>query len=251
MKKQVLELNKVIWDNWEKHEKKIPDKSVNLVIMDPPFKFMNKQNMQGGGIMRMRQDYVKIINEYCTGSYTPVKLLKTCKRILKKFNGYFFTNKNLLINYITFAEKNKYSWGLHMWKRKNIFLLKNGWLLPEVTYIVFIWESGAFFNKKLDFHAYKIVHEDIMFNLNKRSEHPNEKPISMIKKFLRLSAREGDVVADFFTGSGTVPIACQHMKCNFIAFERNKRWKEDTERDIYKNNPGSTPMFEQEKLFNN
>lgn len=224
-------INKVSYTKWENKTKFIPDRSIDLIITDPPFKFKDGNFIKGGGILRWREGFVNVINEY-SGNFNPELMLNESRRLLKRFNGYFFTSRHLLKEYISFAEKHKYSWDIHIWSKRNHLPFKNGWLLPDCEFIVFMWQKGAVFNLDLAYHNYRKVHNDIIMNFIKRSEHPNEKPLSLIKKFLQLSSKPGDLVVDFFSGSGTVAIESRRMNRNFIAFERNRIWKADAFRHI-------------------
>ena len=104
----MLEINKVhCWDCLELM-KQIPDKSVDLVITDPPYEFISK-NPQGWGFMKKEnKKHLDELNESFGMSFKPEKFLTLIKQKLKVFNAYIFTNKSLLLEYIQFAEKNKY-----------------------------------------------------------------------------------------------------------------------------------------------
>lgn len=70
-----------------------------------------------------------------------------------------------------------------------------------------------------------------------RSElHPTMKPVNLIKKQIRNSSREGEVVLDLFGGSGTTLIACEEMnrRCLMMEYDPHyadviiRRWEEMT-----------------------
>lgn len=70
-----------------------------------------------------------------------------------------------------------------------------------------------------------------------RSElHPTMKPVNLIKKQIRNSSREGEVVLDLFGGSGTTLIACEEMnrRCLMMEYDPHyadviiQRWEEMT-----------------------
>jgi len=96
-------LNTIHHDTCENFMSTMEDNSVDLVVTDPPYEFV-VNNPNGAGFMKDR-DYIKTINNTFGMTYNPDQYLNECKRILKKFNGYFWTNKNLLKNYIEFIEK--------------------------------------------------------------------------------------------------------------------------------------------------
>lgn len=49
--------------------------------------------------------------------------------------------------------------------------------------------------------------------------HPNEKPIKLVNRFIRLHTIEGQTVLDPFMGSGTTGVACAKMGRKFIGIE--------------------------------
>jgi DNA modification methylase len=70
------------------------------------------------------------------------------------------------------------------------------------------------------------------------AEHPTSKPVALIEPMLRNSSRTGDVVADFFLGSGSVLIAAEKLgrRCFGIELDPRyvdvavRRWEEFTGR---------------------
>ena len=56
--------------------------------------------------------------------------------------------------------------------------------------------------------------------------HPTPKPVDIIEKLVRNSSREGDVVFDPFTGSGSTGEACLRNNRNFIGSELNTTYYE-------------------------
>lgn len=66
--------------------------------------------------------------------------------------------------------------------------------------------------------------------------HPTMKPLSLVKKHIRNSSREGENVLDVFGGSGTTLIACEQLNRNCYMMEYDpkyadriiKRWEQET-----------------------
>ena len=55
-------------------------------------------------------------------------------------------------------------------------------------------------------------------------DHPAIKPLELVKRHIEHTTQPGDVVADFFLGSGTTAVACQEIKRQFIGFEIDKSY---------------------------
>ena len=53
--------------------------------------------------------------------------------------------------------------------------------------------------------------------------YPTQKPKELISRFVLASTNEGDVVADYYLGSGTTAKACQELNRNFIGCDLNPK----------------------------
>ena len=56
------------------------------------------------------------------------------------------------------------------------------------------------------------------------SEHPTQKPLSLIRYLVRTYSNENDLVFDGYSGSGTTAAACIKEKRRFIGAEMNKEY---------------------------
>lgn len=71
--------------------------------------------------------------------------------------------------------------------------------------------------------------EDITYISRDNKEltgYPTQKPKELLKRIILASSNEGDVIADFFVGSGTTPIVCKELKRYFIGCDINIKSKE-------------------------
>lgn len=55
-------------------------------------------------------------------------------------------------------------------------------------------------------------------------DHPTPKPVELIKHFLMLHTKPGDLVLDPFCGAGSTLVACRELGRRFIGFEIDARW---------------------------
>jgi len=58
----------------------------------------------------------------------------------------------------------------------------------------------------------------------KMYEHPTIKPLELIRRLIRNSSKENDIVLDCFLGSGTTAVACILENRKYIGFEINKKY---------------------------
>jgi site-specific DNA-methyltransferase (adenine-specific) len=75
----------------------------------------------------------------------------------------------------------------------------------------------------------------IKFNRDKNKIHPTQKPVSLIEYLIKTFSNENDTVLDFTMGSGTTGVACKNVNRNFIGIELDEKYF-----DIAKNRIEST-----------
>ncbi len=56
---------------------------------------------------------------------------------------------------------------------------------------------------------------------HERSGYPTQKPLKLLKQILSMASNSGDLVADFFGGSGTTALAAAELKRNFLHLDRS------------------------------
>ena len=61
-----------------------------------------------------------------------------------------------------------------------------------------------------------------------RTGYPTQKPKELISRFILASSNEGDVVADYYLGSGTTAKVCQELNRKFIGCDLNPKAIETT-----------------------
>lgn len=57
-----------------------------------------------------------------------------------------------------------------------------------------------------------------------RVEHPTQKPLTLIERIVKIFSNENDLILDFCSGSGTTAIACKNLNRNFICIEKEKKY---------------------------
>ena len=59
-----------------------------------------------------------------------------------------------------------------------------------------------------------------------KNDHPTPKPPELVRHFLELHTKPGDLVLDPFAGAGTTGVACAQMGREFLGFELDPHWVE-------------------------
>lgn len=208
--------------------KLIKDKSIDLVLTDPPYNF----NPIGGGLFKLRGNLINIKETFGT-NFKPEPYLAEFKRILRVFNAYIFCSKDLVETYLKFARENGFGFNILVWHKTNPIPCNHNNFLPDTEYIIYIRESGATFNNGLAFKTYK---KYSITPVEKLENHPTPKPIDILRKFIKISSNAGDLILDPFLGSGTTAVACKQLNRNFIGFDINKDFCDLAKSRLYQEN---------------
>lgn len=64
-------------------------------------------------------------------------------------------------------------------------------------------------------------HTIVPTNGKEKTGYPTQKPLGIIRRIIRASSQPGDVVLDFFAGSGTTGVACLENNRPFILMDNN------------------------------
>lgn len=199
----------------------LPDGCVDLIATDPPYRFKDEGYYRRGKAEDTTNKFKKVhlgklkhIDCSMGLTFDPVQYLEECNRICKGFNGYFFCNKDLVPDYIGWAKARKYSFDILLWEKYNPMPNHNKHYMVDKEYCIFIRKSGAYFNSRLKMGMYKTIkHYPYQ---KKRTSHPTEKPLPMLRELILVSSAPEAIVFDGYTGSGTTAIAAQQTGRNFL-----------------------------------
>jgi site-specific DNA-methyltransferase (adenine-specific) len=75
----------------------------------------------------------------------------------------------------------------------------------------------------------------LKFGVEQRTIHPTQKPIALLEYLIKTYTLENESVLDFTMGSGSTGVACKNLNRNFIGIEKDDRYFE-----IAKNRIGAT-----------
>lgn len=84
--------------------------------------------------------------------------------------------------------------------------------------MILVLRQGKTFNK-LHWSQMSGIYHDLLVEA---PIHPFEKPETLIERMVRIFTNQGDLVGDFFAGSGTVPWVCKTLSRACIGFEKEE-----------------------------
>lgn len=203
--------------------KTIKSNSIDLVLIDPPYKISKPTNFaSGGGIERfaVSMDFGEWDN-----SFDGLDLvIKECFRVLKKggtiicfYDLWKITELKYYLDKSNFKQIRFIEWV----KTNPVPLNSKTNYLTNAREIALTAVKGCKpkFNSSYDNGIYNhaICHETGRF-------HPTQKPLLLIEELLDKHSEEGDCVLDCFSGSGTTALACIKKNRNFYGCEIDENY---------------------------
>jgi len=223
----MLELNKIYNMDCMEGLRMLPDKSIDLVVTDPPYDIQTS----GAGIYKQAdKQYVKELN-FMKDGFLPEVLDELC-RVLKKINIYIFCSQKQIIPLLDyFVKGKKCNYNLLTWHKTNPVPACGNKYLTDTEFILFFREKGVKiygnFNSKFTYYVTPLNQRD-----KKRYGHPTVKPLEMIQNFVINSSLKDMIVLDPFMGSGTTAVACIKTNRKYIGFELSEEYCKMAERRI-------------------
>lgn len=201
--------------------KGMPDKSVDLVVTDPPYKIIGNGFKSPAGRLKDRDIFKNGIKDIKDGF--DFSILSEIGRVIKKWNCYIYCNKDLLCDLICwFKENTTANIDILIEHINNPTPFCNTYL-NDIDYILFIRDAGV----KIEgsYHdKVKVRNKNTNKEDKKKYGHPTPKYVSLVEQYVKNSTKEGDVVLDPFMGSGTTGVACKNLNRDFIGIEINEQY---------------------------
>lgn len=178
----------------------LPDKSIDLVLTDPPYGInIAKNGKVGGGKCCAVTDYGKKNWD----NKTPEKEI---------FDEIFRVSKNQIIfggNYFVEYLHNSPCW--LVWDKNNTGNFADcelAWTNFKSAVRKYLWTWNGMLQ-------HDMKNKDIRI-------HPTQKPLKLFEMILNDYSNENDIILDYFSGSGTTAIACHNLKRRFICIEKDE-----------------------------
>ena len=171
--------------------KQLKDKSVDLIITDPPYEFGTGGIKTGLFKDRENSGTYQDIHDNDLGKGIDIKILDDFVRVMKKINIYIWCNKEQIYDYLTyFVKERNCNWEMIIWAKDNPPPFLNGHYLKDKEYCLFFWEKGVKVQP-----TYKTGKTVYLTNINvedkAKFKHPTIKEISIIENLIKNSTGGG------------------------------------------------------------
>lgn len=192
--------------------KAIPDKSVDLIVTDPPYMINNYSSMKGK---------IDPWADWVNAAYWYAEWMSEAQRVLKDTGAMWtFLNWRSMVTF----QKAACSVG---WAMESLLVWDKCWIGPggkkglRPSYelcALFACSDFTIPNRGLaDIQRFK-------WSSSKPHGHPAEKPEALTRWLIEQCTEPGAVVLDLFAGSGTTAESCLRTGRNYIGFEMNPEW---------------------------
>lgn len=244
MRKLDFYLNTITCGDSYKLIKELPNKSVDLIVTDPPYLI---ENTKAGGHSNLAKSIQGMNDELANGILTQginEEILDEFMRVMKVPNIYIWCNHKQIPMYLDyFVNKHKCSFDIIIWVKTNAMPLFNNKYLTDKEYCLY-FRKDAYCNPQSYEEAKTVYFQPINISDKQLFEHTTIKPINIIRTLIKNSSKENDIVLDCFMGSGTTAVACQETNRQFIGFEISEKWcKVANDRLNKVDQNGQTCMF--------
>lgn len=220
-----MQTNKIFNEDCLLGIKKIPDNSIDLVIIDPPYDICTKGGKTGNS--RVAKEVKSLEKELIDNNLTngfDISILDELIRVMKNINIYIWCNGRQIPLYIKyFIEQLDCKLEIIIWGKTNPMPLYSNKYLGDKEYCLYFRKKGFCQPKNYE-DAKTIYLSTINIKDKQKYGHPTIKPLPLIRKLIRNSSNENDVILDCFIGSGTTAVASILENRKFIGFEINKKY---------------------------
>ena len=219
-----------------KYIKLIPDKSIDLILTDPPYNIA--QYSTGNIPLPGREALNNDIAAWDTVAFDPRDLLDDFKRIIKPDGNIFlFTSYNLLGKWHDVFDKEFDTFQFFIWHKTNPVpkIYKNGFL-NSCEMIIRLWNKGHKWNFATQKEMHNFFESPICMSPErlKNPKHPTQKPVKLLKHLIEIASDPGDIVFDPFMGVGSSGVAAKELGRKFIGCEIDKIYYEAARKRMEK-----------------
>jgi len=239
----MLKINKIENVDCFNYLKKISNRSVDLIVIDPPYNELPKKWDKFNSWHLLKEEFERILKKngqiYIFGKqpmlsnvYSEFKEVFDFRfeLIWSKGKGLWTTNfapmrsheliwcfkkKDVKVSDLTFnLDEIKKPGKPYVRKNKTVSSVRNNWQANRTIY-----KDGKRFPKSV-IEQKPVIRRKVSRDL----KHPTEKPEELLEWIIKSSSNKKDIVLDCFMGSGTTAAVSKKLKRNYLGCEIDKKF---------------------------
>lgn len=208
--------------------------SVDLIVTDPPFRvisggtgsrladrFKGVDIQRPTGILAKNDGKIFKHNDVKSSDYLP-----ECYRVLRSDRDcYVMTNNLNLRTTLNDAEKCGFKFhGLLTWNKNTC--TPSRWYMKDLELVLYLYKGAARpINNPGDKQSFPCDNP-------RDKQHPTEKPVELMQRYIGNSTKRGWKVLDPFMGSGSAGVAALNAGCRFIGVEIDRAYLKVAQRRL-------------------
>ena len=195
----------------------IEDKSIDLVLTDPPYEI--SQYSTGDIHLPNRKKLNNNIAKW-DRKFDPALYVEDLLRVLKpNGNMFIFTSYNLIGKWHELLDARFDTFQFFVWHKTNPppKIYKNGFL-NSCELIICLWNKKHKWNFTKQTEMHNFFESPICMG-KERLAHPTQKPLKILKHLVEIGSNEEDLILDPFAGVGSTEAACKLLNRNCISIE--------------------------------
>lgn len=206
--------------------KRIPDDSIDFILTDPPYNL--GQHSTGNIPLPGRTAINNNVADWDMIDFNPEEWADEFIRILKpKGNLFIFTSYNQLGRWYNCLDHRFDTSNFMIWHKTNPApkIYKAGFL-NSCEMIFTCWNKKHTWNFISQSEMHNFIESPICMRPERLSspKHPNQKPVSILKKMINIASNKDDIVFDPFMGVGSIGVAALKLGRKFIGVELDETY---------------------------
>ena len=212
--------------------KTIPDKSIDLILTDPPYNLSKYST--GNMKFDWRSDINNDVAKWDLMELDPADFLEEFKRILApNGNIFLFTSYHMIGKWHEIFDSEFDTFQFMVWHKTNpVPNIRKSSFLNSCELIICIWNKGHTWNFTKQNEMHNFVESPICMGYErlKNPKHPTQKPLAVLKHIIKLASRENDIILDPFMGVASTGVAARQLNRRFIGIEIDEDYYKASEK---------------------
>ncbi len=214
--------------------KRIPDDSIDFILTDPPYNL--GQHSTGNIPLPGRSAMNNDVADWDKIDFNPEEWADEFIRILKPTGNLFiFTSYNQIGRWYNCLDHRFDTSNFMIWHKTNPApkIFKAGFL-NSCEMIFTCWNKKHTWNFISQAEMHNFIQSPICMSPErlKNPKHPAQKPVSILKKMIRIASNKDDIIFDPFMGVGSTGVAALELERRFIGVELDETYFNAAKRRI-------------------
>ena len=198
--------------------KNIPDKSIDCIYVDVPYLYETGSHGESELSKRIYKYQKKDLQDAGIYDGFNYKIYDEFIRVSKNINIFIWCSRLQIVDTLNYFVNKGYKYNILVWCKTNPTPATNNSWLPDLEYCLVFRDSGTKLNDGYELKSKWYISPINQYD-KKLFNHPTIKPLELVKRHIKHTTQENDIVLDCFCGSGTTCLAAKETGRRYIGME--------------------------------